>query len=202
MPVSPQCSVTADLGHSSSGFWKSFSPATEGPLKISPLFPNGLSHRSRREAGRGRESRGLFAVFPKALPLQYARRDFLRKHTVKCVLLNEATVQLSQLLLLALHRVVHSWHQHVSYLQSSSASLRVAFLYPHNLLICLFVDLSSSLSLLKQSRCQNQILIKNLNDKWPLPCESPSPMTHSEHFPPQCTHQKHSVVVVTVLTLR
>lgn len=190
MPVSPQCSVTADLGHSSSGFWKSFSPATEGPLKISPLFPNGLSHRSRREAGRGRESRGLFAVFPKALPLQYARRDFLRKHTVKCVLLNEATVQLS------------SWHQHVSYLQSSSASLRVAFLYPHNFLICLFVDLSSSLSLLKQSRCQNQILIKNLNDKWPLPCESPSPMTHSEHFPPQCTHQKHSVVVVTVLTLR
>lgn len=52
------CSVTTDLGHGSSGFWQSFSPATEGPLKISPLFPNGLSHRSRRE---GKREKGMVA---------------------------------------------------------------------------------------------------------------------------------------------
>lgn len=89
MPLSPPCSATTDLGRGSSGFWQSFSPATEGPLKISPLFPNGLSHRSRRE---GERDGGGGAFFWKKKSLASAQAEFFREQTVKCVLLNEATV--------------------------------------------------------------------------------------------------------------
>lgn len=102
MSLCPLCSVTTDLEHGSSGFWQSLSPATEGPLKISPLFPNGLSHRSRREGERGGERAVAFFFCNVSKSLASARAESFREQTVKCVLLNEATVPLSQSLLPAL----------------------------------------------------------------------------------------------------
>lgn len=122
--------MTTDSSHGSSGVFPCCSHSHKGPLKTSLLFPNGLTPCLRRD-GRGKTERGrgrwrermrnldgekqrekqrwsfkMIAMFPKGLAS--VQGESFREQTVKCVLSNEATVQLSQSLFSAL--LVHPEH--------------------------------------------------------------------------------------------
>ncbi len=126
------------------GFGSAVLSATEGPLKISPLFPNGLTPCSRREGRRHERKRErewdsevererqrwpfkMIALFPKGLAS--VQGEFFREQTVECVLSNEATVQLSQSLFSAL--LVRSGHwEHMFSLYYLSLSPLIVYLSP------------------------------------------------------------------------
>lgn len=149
----PLCALWPLIQHMNPlGFSSAVPSATEGPLKISPLFPNGLTLCSRREERKSRsaekrESEGererervgewerqwerlpfkMIAMPPKGLAS--VQGEFFREQTVECILSNEATVQLSQSLFSALLvRSGHWEHMFSLYYLRPSCSIFLCFL--------------------------------------------------------------------------